>query len=161
RGQGKKSPNAAYESWIEKYEPGPAELAKQRARRFAWTPRISILVSVHGLQPPLLGAMVQSVIDQTYVHWELCLATHAAHSAAVQGLLKRFEIRDCIRMVSLPDAWDAAEDYNSALGAATGTHIALLHPNDALAPFALFEVVRALNDDPDTDFLYSDEDCLD
>src|SRR5439155_25483488 len=48
----------------------------------------------------------------------------------------------------------------AAIALATGAYVALLDHDDTLAPFALFEVVRALNDRPDADVIYSDEDKL-
>jgi glycosyltransferase involved in cell wall biosynthesis len=49
---------------------------------------------------------------------------------------------------------------NEAIRMATGEFIALLDNDDELSVNALFEVVRALNDNPDIDFIYSDEDFI-
>src|SRR5207245_10632230 len=46
-------------------------------------------------------------------------------------------------------------------GLATGDFVALLDHDDTLAPFALHEIAAAVNEHPDADFLYSDEDKLD
>ncbi len=50
---------------------------------------------------------------------------------------------------------------NQALGMAGGDFVALLDHDDVLAPEALFWVARLLNQHPDLDFIYSDEDKMD
>ena len=49
---------------------------------------------------------------------------------------------------------------NEALSLATGDFIALLDHDDLLPVFSLYEVVKAINENPDAEFLYSDEDKL-
>jgi glycosyltransferase involved in cell wall biosynthesis len=44
---------------------------------------------------------------------------------------------------------------------ATGEFIALLDHDDELAPFALYEVAKAINEKTDLDIIYSDEDKID
>ena len=46
-------------------------------------------------------------------------------------------------------------------GMATGDYIALLDHDDTLAPYALYEVVKCINKNPDVEFMYSDEDKID
>ena len=50
---------------------------------------------------------------------------------------------------------------NKAFSLASGEYRLLLGQADTLAPFALFEIVKAINEDPQTDFIYSDEDMID
>ena len=49
---------------------------------------------------------------------------------------------------------------NEALTLATGNFIGLLDHDDLLPVFSLYEVVKAINENPDVEFLYSDEDKL-
>ena len=48
--------------------------------------------------------------------------------------------------------------WHSTLALAKGAFIAFVAPGDTLAPQALYEVPVAINDNPDADILYSDED---
>ena len=50
---------------------------------------------------------------------------------------------------------------NSALGLATGEFVALMDHDDILPEHALYEVALAINDDPNLDIIYSDEDHID
>ncbi len=153
--------NDGYDRWIAANEPGPAELKRQRRTCFPGGPRVSILASLNDPPPRHLRTMLQSVQAQTYADWELCLAHGPVLRAEVRELLeacRRGEAR--VRLLALPAGLGLAGFQNAALAAATGDYIALLDQDDALAPFALFEVVRALQKTPEADFLYSDEDCL-
>jgi GT2 family glycosyltransferase len=49
---------------------------------------------------------------------------------------------------------------NGALSLASGEFVGLLDHDDELTPDALFEVVKLLNETPDLDFIYTDEDKL-
>jgi GT2 family glycosyltransferase len=149
-----------YPQWIVRNEPDAAGLVRQRQTRLAHRPCLSLLVPLAGAPGKLLRAALESVLGQTYPHWELCLA--AGDPTAVEGLVPR-ALRDDprLRLLPLPPGQGTAEALRTALAAATGEYVAVLEADDALAPFALFEVARALNDTPGADFLYSDEDRLD
>ena len=59
-------PPDEYRRWINRWEPKPADLARQRHHRFARSPKISIVVPVFNPPPRFLDAMIQSVLAQTY-----------------------------------------------------------------------------------------------
>ena len=63
-----------------------------------------------------------------------------------------------IRYQILDENLGIAGNSNAALELATGEYVGLLDHDDILEKHALYEVVKALNEDPDTDMLYSDED---
>jgi GT2 family glycosyltransferase len=153
--------NRGYARWCRVHEPGPEELAGQRQARFAREPLVSILVAVHRPPGKHLNAMLASVLDQTYGHWEMCLAYTDAEGHATRAAVQDVARADPrVRLVSVPPGGGAAGHRSAALAAAGGEFVALLDQDDTLAPLALYEVVRALNDHPGADFLYSDEDCL-
>ena len=54
-----------------------------------------------------------------------------------------------------------AGNTNEALALATGSYTALLDHDDFLSPNALFEFVKAINENGDADCIYSDEDKVD
>ncbi len=155
------APADEYRRWINRFEPKPAELARQRAHRFSRSPKISIVVPVYNTPAKYLEAMVQSVLAQTYANWELCLAD-ASPAPHVRPILEKFAGTDSrIRVEYLPENRGIAGNTNAAVALATGDYIAFADHDDTLAPFALFEVATAINADPTVDFLYSDEDKLD
>lgn len=155
------APPDEYRRWVNRFEPKPADLARQREHRFPRAPKVSVVVPVYNPPEQYLEAMLQSVLAQTYADWELCLAD-ASTAAPVRPLLDRYAARDArVRVLSLGENRGIAGNSNAALGMATGEFVAFLDHDDALAPFALYEVVAAVNAHPDADFFYSDEDKLD
>lgn len=153
--------NEGYSRWIKTHEPNAADLEEQRRFVFDYQPTISILVPTYQTSIPFLRAMIQSVLDQTYPNWELCVADGQS-LVKVQEVLDSYRKMDRrIRVEFLPSNDGIAANSNAALALATGDYVALLDHDDTLAPFALFEVVRAVNQDRNADLLYSDEDTID
>jgi GT2 family glycosyltransferase len=155
------TPADEYRRWANRSEPKPADLARQRQHRFPRSPKVSLVVPVYNPQEPFLEAMLQSVLAQTYSDWELCLAD-ASTEPHVRALLNRCTERDPrVRVQFLGENRGIAGNSNAALELATGEYVGFLDHDDTLAPFALHEIVAAVNAHPNADFLYSDEDKLD
>jgi GT2 family glycosyltransferase len=156
------TPPDEYRRWIKKHEPTAAELARQWGHRFARSPKISVVVPVYNPPAAFLQAMIDSVRAQTYANWELCLADGASTAEHVRPILEAAAASDPrIRVALLPANGGIVGNSNAAAELATGEFLGLLDHDDTLAPFALFEIVSAINETPDADFLYSDEDKLD
>ncbi|HEY8506350.1 MAG TPA: glycosyltransferase family 2 protein [Gemmataceae bacterium] len=150
-----------YRLWINKYEPKRAELERQRRHTFARSPKVSVVVPAYNTPAKFLEAMLQSVLAQTYANWELCVADGASAAPWVRPILEKYAKADPrVRVQFLGANAGIVGNSNAALAAATGDYVAFLDHDDTLAPFALYEVVAALNEHPDADFLYSDEDKL-
>jgi GT2 family glycosyltransferase len=153
-----------YGLWITRNEPGAAELKQQRleANRFPLRPRISIAVPVYHTPAELLKRCVDSVLAQTYADWELCLADDGSQDPRLTAVLNEYAHSDPrIKLVTLPENLGISGATNAALKLCAGDYAAFLDHDDELAPFALFEVVRAINDQPDIELFYSDEDKID
>lgn len=151
-----------YEQWIAEYEPRPEELELQRrSEAIAYRPLFSIIVPVYKVATEVLRECIESVLAQTYRHWELCIAYADSSNTANRQLLAEFGERDPrIRFRFLESNLGIAGNSNEALVLATGDFIVLLDHDDTLAPFALFEAAILLNAKPETDLLYSDQDCI-
>jgi O-antigen biosynthesis protein len=155
------TPPDEYRRWIAKNEPGEAELKRQRTHRFSRSPKISIVVPAFNPPAEYLEAMIESVRAQTYGNWELCLAD-ASTKEYVRPVLEKAAASDPrIKIAFLESNGGIVGNSNAAAAMTTGGFIGLLDHDDTLAPFAFFDIVAALNDQPDADFLYSDEDKLD
>lgn len=154
----KKSP---YDLWMIKNEPDGAQLKTMRRESMSWShrPKISIVTPVYNPQQYDLTECIKSVLNQVYDNWELCLVDGGSDRSYVKKTIERFAKKDeRIKSVILPGNLGIAGNSNEALKLATGEYIALLDHDDMLAPFALDEVVRRLNEVPSVDFFYSDED---
>lgn len=153
-----------YGLWITRNEPTADDLDRMRleAAKLVVRPRISIAVPVYKTSIPFITRCIDSVLEQTYPEWELCLADDGSHDAALAAVLERYAQCDArIRLVTLEQNRGISGATNRALHLGTGEYVAFLDHDDELARFALSEVVHAIQDHPDTDLFYSDEDKID
>ena len=129
---------------------------------FRHKPRISLLVPVYNQTAQLLERVIASVEAQVYPEWELCLADDGSTSSETIQTLKRYIDPQAgrINIAFLGRNLGISGATNSALYLSSGDFVAMLDHDDELAPDALFEIARALNDDPGLDVIYSDEDKL-
>ncbi|WP_299595793.1 glycosyltransferase family 2 protein [uncultured Microbulbifer sp.] len=133
-----------------------------RLNSLSGKPRISIVVPV--FNPPIqhLQSCLDSVLAQSYPHWELCIADDASTDPAVAETLKRYAARDRrIQFVQREENGHICAASNSALALADGDFVALLDHDDCLFEYALLEVASAIQANPGAELLYSDEDFID
>ena len=155
------SPNNQYALWIQQNEPDAAALEQQRQAHFAPAPVISLITPTYNTPERFLIEMIESVRNQTYSNWELCIADGASREPRVKEILTRYAAQDQrIKVALLPENKGIAGNSNAAASLATGEFIGLLDHDDTLPPFALFELVRAIQAHQDCDYFYSDEDHL-
>lgn len=136
------------------------ELRAQRAARFDVMPLISVAVPLYNTPRAFLREMMHSVLNQTYSNVELVLAdaSDEAHADVEKTV---HAVRDArVRYLRLSHNGGIAENTNAALAAARGDYLVLLDHDDVLTPNALYEVVKAVNEQG-ADFVYSDEIVLD
>ncbi len=153
------APPEEYRRWIKAFEPTKIELQKQRQRVFRRAPIVSIVVPVFNPPAEYLDAMLKSVFDQTYPHWQLCLAD-ASTAPHVRPILEKAAADRRVKVRYLESNGGIVGNSNAALELASGDSVALVDHDDTLAPFALFAIAEALEAAPDADVLYSDEDKL-
>ncbi|HYR79016.1 MAG TPA: glycosyltransferase, partial [Candidatus Dormibacteraeota bacterium] len=154
-----------YATWIKRYD--TLRLSDRREirahiERFATTPLISIVMPVYNPSPAHLRAAIQSVRGQLYPHWELCVVDDASPAKHVERILARYAKHDRrIKIQRREQNGGIAAASNDALGLTTGDFVALLDDDDMLAPAALYFVACEINEHPDAQLIYSDEDKLD
>lgn len=148
--------NAGYQKWIKKNEKGIRKVEK-----LAVNPLISVVVPVYDVPEKMLVACIESVRRQTYANWQLCLADDASTMECVKEVLARYESQPQITVVYRRENGHISRATNSALEVAEGEFVAFMDCDDTLAPNALYEVAKLLNEDTQLDFIYSDEDKID
>lgn len=153
-------PKSAYELWFEKNEPTSIEIDQQRTTKFEYEPKLSLITPAFNPDKKYLIGMIDSVISQTYSNWELCLAD-ASTDIEITKIVENYAVKDSRIKVHFLNNKGISENSNEALLMATGEFIGLLDHDDTLAPFALHEIVKTINENKDVEFIYSDEDKLD
>ena len=139
----------------------PAELMA-KYQRLTIRPLFSILIPVYNTPAPWLREALESVYNQVYQEWELCLADDGSTRQETLEVLEEFRMRDPkrIKYERLPGNSGIAVASNTAASLATGAFLALLDHDDVLTPNALLEMALRLEQTPEADLLYSDEDKL-
>lgn len=139
--------------------PTPEQAQKERETVFPNMVKISILVPLWNNKREFQIEMLESVMNQTYQNWELCLAdgSDAEHSY-IEEISKEYAAKANGRIVykKLEKNGGIAGNTNECLKLATGSYIGLFDQDDILHPSVLYEYVKAINEQG-ADYLYCDE----
>ncbi|MCI8327588.1 MAG: glycosyltransferase family 2 protein [Lachnospiraceae bacterium] len=153
-----------YAPWFEHHRADEATLRKQRkeSERFKIQPKISIVVPCYKTPERYLIEMMDSVREQSYSNWELCLADATPSSEVEKAVCSYLEQEKEERIVyrHLEENLGIAGNTNVGLENASGDWVALLDHDDLLAKDALFEIVKKINEDERYGAVYTDEDKI-
>ncbi|MCL5783753.1 MAG: glycosyltransferase, partial [Patescibacteria group bacterium] len=125
--------NFQYQNWFKKNFPKVRDLAAQRekSKRFTLRPKISIITPTYNTPEKFLKECIESVIDQSYDNWELCLVDDASENQRVRDIIKLYTSKDKrIKYKFREKNGHISEASNDALGLATGDFIGLLDHDD-------------------------------
>lgn len=139
--------------------PTEQQIKEQQNTKFDRMVKISILVPLWNTPKVFLTEMLDSVMNQTYANWELCLADGSDEKHAYVGeICAEYRSRSGGRIVyqKLEKNEGIAGNTNQCYKMATGEFIGLFDHDDILHPTVLFEYVKAINE-KNADYLYCDE----
>jgi O-antigen biosynthesis protein len=156
----------SYASWcrINLPESGELQLQKRLGHALAIQPKFSVLVPVFQTPIDVLCEMIESLVAQSYSNWELCLAVvdEGVISREIIKCVHKFALRDNRIVIRTTDKnFGISGNSNISLDIATGEWSIILDHDDTIAPNALYEIARAINQEPDACFVYSDKDSVD
>jgi O-antigen biosynthesis protein len=157
------SDRVRYPRWVSRHPITPAQIQAAQQEIATWDlhPKFSIVLPVYNVEVQWLEQAIESVRRQIYPHWELCIADDASPNPDIQPLLTHYQQLDHrIKVTLRSQNGNISAASNSALALATGDYIALLDHDDELTIDALFANAKLINQHPDADFIYSDEDKI-
>lgn len=153
-----------YQHWIAEYDTLTENMRagmRRRINNFSNSPLISVLMPVYNSNIEWLKEAIDSVKRQIYQNWELCIADDASSDPSIKLLLEDYSRLDPrIKVVIREKNGHISAASNSALSLASGEWIALLDHDDLIAEHALFWVVDAINRNPNSLMIYSDDDNI-
>lgn len=167
-----------YETWFRLNRASEKELAEQREHPLQKQPLISVVVPAYCTPERFLRELIESVQQQTYQNWELCIADASplggsagrsgkkknpvpADETVLTALIREYAAEDTrIHYQILKENRSISENSNAAIGMAKGEFVGLLDHDDLLEPDALYEIVKMINEDDTTDVIYTDEDKI-
>lgn len=145
-----------YHKWILKNE------KEEEMVELKYKPLISLLIPVYNIGKKYLFECVDSILNQTYENFEICLVDDCSTNEETKEALKKLENKDKrIKVKYRKENGHISRTTNDALKMAKGEFVGLIDNDDTITPNALYEVVKALNNNKKLDMIYSDEDKLD
>lgn len=149
-----------YDVWRKLHQPSSRELKKQKKYSFAWKPKMSIAIPLYNTPTQYLEELLQSIVGQTYANWELCLADGSTSDSVEIYIREHYKGEKRIKYRRLKENMGIAGNTNAAVEMADGDYVMLCDHDDLVAPDALFEMAKALNEDSSIDIIYTDEDLV-
>ena len=159
------APRPIYHDWIRQYDmlrDNDRAAIRAHIDHMRRRPLISVLMPVHDPYPDFLDRAINSVRNQLYPAWELCIADDASRNSEIQRVIERHHEADGrIKVEYRRLNGHICHATNSALAHATGDFVALLDHDDLLSEHALYWIAAELERFPEADILYSDSDLID
>lgn len=154
-----------YSLWIQMYDKITEEdrdKIKKHILMLKYKPFFSIIMPVYNTPEKLLRKAIESVLNQLYPYWELCIADDASTEPHVRKVLEEYKEKDSrIKVVYRERNGHISEASNTALEVAKGDFVVFLDHDDELTEHALYMLTVELNNYPDANIIYSDEDKID
>lgn len=154
-----------YPDWIARFDTLSAAgrvTLRRELRALPSHPLISIILPVYDPDLKVLEAAIDSIRNQIYERWELCIADDASTDPAVRPFLEKTAAADPrIKLTFRERNGHISACSNSALALATGEWCALLDHDDVFAEHALALVALEIDRYPEAGLIYSDEDKID
>lgn len=145
-----------YNKWLIEFKD------ETKLQELKYKPLISVLIPVYNVASNLLKECVESILNQTYQNFEICLVDDASTNEDTKKTLKELEKADKrIRVKYREKNGHISASTNDALKMAKGEFVALVDNDDTISENALYENVLLLQSHKDADFIYSDEDKID
>ncbi len=145
------------------------EAARQRLYKFNREVKFSILIPLYNTPEKFLRQAIESVMNQTYEGWELCLADGSDEEHAyVEQICREYMEKDkqylrpssslyCrILYKKLAKNEGISGNTNACLAMSSGNYIALFDHDDVLHPCVLYEYMKVICE-KGADYIYCDE----
>ncbi len=149
---------ADYNLWLKDHAVTKKELKLQQKHIFSYQPLISIVIPLYQTPREFLKVMIDSLLQQTYQNFEICLADGSSDDQTEADVRQLYGEEKRVRYKKLDRNLGISGNTNEALMMADGDFIMLADHDDIVAPNALYEMVKVLNQDQQTDIVYTDED---
>ena len=159
------NPRFDYAAWLKSYDTlSVADVDKMKIKisEQKHQPLISIVMPTYNPNTTWLIEAIESVQAQIYTNWELCIADDCSTNPKVRETLQLKAMEDQrIKLVLREQNGHISAASNSALALAQGEWVALMDHDDLLPIHALYWVMQTINQHPDAQLIYSDEDKID
>ena len=125
-------------------------------------PLISIILPTYNTQSEHLRDCIESIRNQLYPHWQLCICDDCSTLPHVRSILGSYaNIDERIIVHYREENGHICQASNDALALADGEYIALVDHDDLLPDDSLFWIANEILRNPQANLIYTDEDKID
>lgn len=133
---------------------------QEEKKKLAYQPMFSFVIPVYNTVTEQLTECIESVLAQTYDNFEMILVDDHSSWENVVPVLKKYENNEHIHVIYRTENGHISKATNDGLAIAQGDFIAFMDCDDTIEADALYEMAKKLNENPELDFIYSDEDKI-
>lgn len=144
----------AYDQWFRE------KAQSEDSKALQYQPKVSFIIPVHNVAKIYLIECVESILCQSYTNIEICIVDDASTKSETLEILRSYEKDPRIKIKHRTQNGNISAASNDALTLVTGEFVALMDNDDTIELNACYEIVKVLNEDPELDFIYTDEDKL-
>jgi len=151
-----------YRDWLKKYQLTSRKIKQIQTdiSGLAQKPLISVIMPVYNVDMKWLVKAIDSVKEQLYENWELCIVDDGSSRSHIPTVLTQYAEKDKrIKVKFMKSRQGTAIASNEALALSSGEYVALMDHDDELTKDALYEVAIAINE-TGAELIYSDEDKI-
>lgn len=146
-----------YDKWIEaneKHGTCTADLDD-----FELEPKMSVVTPIFNTPLRYFNDLIDSMKAQTYPNWEHVLVNASPDNAEVNAALAALDDERFV-IVTLDENKGIPGNTLAGIEASSGDYISFVDHDDVLSTDALMAYVQAINEHPEADLLFCDEDTL-
>ncbi len=145
----------AYHRWLREQDKH-----KEDKTELSYNPMFSLIMPVYNTVTEQLTEAIDSVLAQNYDNFELILVDDHSSWDNVVSVLKSYENKRHVHIIYRDTNGHISAATNDGLNAAKGDFIVFMDCDDTIEPDALYEFAKKINENPQLDFIYSDEDKI-
>lgn len=150
--------NEYYEYYL-RHRANKSELLKELNKAAFKKPLISIVIPIYNPDMSLLNECLDSVFENVYENFEVCLYGKANEQAFLEKIDSRITKSEKVKY-DFSENFGISENTNRAIQMSSGEYVAFMDQDDVITEDALYEIVKAINSSG-SELIYSDEDKID
>jgi len=150
-----------YHKWLRKIAPDP-DLSARRIEKMELKPFFSFILPTYNSNMRFFKEQINCIINQTYKNFEVYISDDSSSDSELIDYLKELSEQDArVHVIFSKQNSGIAGNTNQALKLAKGDYFVLCDHDDRIEPFALELIAQYINENPEADVIYSDEDMID
>jgi O-antigen biosynthesis protein len=150
-----------YYRWIKQNEKFDLNAQKKASLQMPYRPFFSIIIPTWNVDKKWLEICIDSIKAQSYDNWEICISDDDSPIEKTKEYLKELEKEPKIKVFYSKERGQISVNTNRAAKLASGDFYILVDNDDELSPNAFYEFAKLINEKPETDYIFSDEDRMD